>query len=732
MRLVVLIASIALLAACSKTEPPPKTDWVGSATCRDCHEDFYKKWATSFHGLAMQPFTTNLAATLPPHTNDIVVGQSHYRAEPPFVIERTPTGEKRYKILHALGGKNVFYFLTQLDRGWFQTLPVAFDVRRNEWYDTAASAIRHFSGVTNELLHWTERPYTFNTSCYGCHVSQISKNYDATNDSYRTTWTEPGINCETCHGPAGEHVRVCLAAKGKPSPADLKIISVRKMTINQRNDLCAPCHAKMNTLTQSFQPSDRYFDHYGLVAVEHIDFYPDGRDLGENYTYTGWRMNPCAKSGKLDCTHCHTSSGRYRFEKNPNDSCLPCHANKVSDITAHSNHKPGPVKPTCNSCHMPMTEFGRMRRSDHSFLPPTPAAAALYKSPLSCTICHTNKTATWADQQVRTWHKDDYQAPVLQRAALVDAARKRDWTKLPDMLAYIARPDHEEIFATALIRLLDACDSDTKWPVLRQALKDSSPLIRSAAATSLGHNLTPENVTALLTVLGDDFRLVRISAGAALDAYPPGMFETADAARLRSAAKEYEDSLRSQPDAHAAHYNLGNHYLNLSQPDAALTEFAIATKLESNFVPPLVNTALIYARQNRNAEAEAALRKAIALDPASAEINFNLGLLLAEKGDTKAAEVCLRTTLKADPQFAPAAYNLAVIISRENLDEAIALCARAAAARPQEPRYAYTQAFYQRQKGDIAGAECTLRALLQRHPNHNDATALLNDILQRR
>ena len=233
-------------------------------------------------------------------------------------------------------------------------------------------------------------------------------------------------------------------------------------------------------------------------------------------------------------------------------------------------------------------------------------------------------------------------------------------------------------------------------------------------------------------MLGDDFRLVRISAGAALDAYPPGMFETADAARLRSAAKEYEDSLRSQPDAHAAHYNLGNHYLNLSQPDAALTEFAIATKLESNFVPPLVNTALIYARQNRNAEAEAALRKAIALDPASAEINFNLGLLLAEKGDTKAAEVCLRTTLKADPQFAPAAYNLAVIISRENLDEAIALCARAAAARPQEPRYAYTQAFYQRQKGDIAGAECTLRALLQRHPNHNDATALLNDILQRR
>lgn len=716
-----------LAVACSKTQPP-KSEWVGSSTCRDCHEEFYKKWATSHHGLAMQPFTTHLAARFPPHTNDIVIGESRYRAEVPFVVERGPQGEKRYPMLHALGGKNVFYFLTQLERGWLQTLPVAFDVRRNEWYDTAASALRHFSGVTNELLHWTERPFTFNTSCYNCHVSQLSKNYDLATDSYRTTWTEPGINCETCHGPAAEHVRICLAAKGKPPPADLKIISTAQMTPAQRNDLCAPCHAKMNTLTTTFMPGDRYFDHYGLVGVEHIDFYPDGRDLGENYTYTGWRMNPCAKNDKLDCVHCHTSSGRYRFEKNPNDSCRPCHDARVRDIGAHSHHKPGANAPTCNSCHLPMTEFGRMRRSDHSFLPPTPATAMLYKSPLACTLCHTNQTAAWADQQVRSWHQRDYQAPALERAALVDAARKRDWSRLGEMLAYIARPHRDEIFATALIRLLEPCPHDSKWPVLRQALKDPSPLVRSAAATALGHHLTPENVAALLPLLGDGFRLVRISAAAALDAYPPAMLEPTDAARLRRATREYEDSLRSQPDSHAAHYNLGNHYLNMGRPDEALAAFATAIKLEPSFVPPLVNSALIYARQGRTAEAEAALRKALSLDPTSAEIHFNLGLLLGEKGDLKAAETHLRAALKAEPQFAQAAYNLAVIVSRENLDEAITLCARAAAAQPQEPRYAYTEAFYRRQRGDLDGAERVLRALLQRHPQHADAARLLEEI----
>ncbi len=29
--------------------------YVGSKSCRECHERFYKLWSTSYHGLAMQP-----------------------------------------------------------------------------------------------------------------------------------------------------------------------------------------------------------------------------------------------------------------------------------------------------------------------------------------------------------------------------------------------------------------------------------------------------------------------------------------------------------------------------------------------------------------------------------------------------------------------------------------------------------------------------------------------------
>ena len=369
-------------SAADATVPPATSQprsYAGSGSCRECHEKFYVLWSTSFHGLAMQPYTAELAKSrLTPQQADIVAGPDHFRADLDRgeVIERNHEAEKRYPIVQAMGGKNVFYFLTPLERGWLQVLPVAYDVRRKEWFDTTASAMRHFGDRRDTALYWKERALTFNTSCFSCHVSQLSKNYDLQSDSYHTTWAEPGINCETCHGPSAEHVRLFRGRPaGQPAPADLKLISIRKLSIEQRNATCAPCHAKMSPVTMNFTPGERYFDHFDLAAFENADFYPDGRDLGENYTYTQWRLSPCAKSGQLDCIHCHTSSGRYRF-KDPataNDACLPCHEERVKNAPAHTHHQAGTTGNECISCHMPMTEFARMRRTDHSMRPPTPA-----------------------------------------------------------------------------------------------------------------------------------------------------------------------------------------------------------------------------------------------------------------------------------------------------------------------------------------------------------------------
>lgn len=710
-----------------------EAEFVGSASCQGCHPEFYKLWAPSRHGLAMQPYTPDFGASaLTPHNGEIRIGGRAYRVElgprKAWVVERFGESEKRYEIAHVLGGKNVYYFLTPLERGRLQVLPLAFDVRRRVWYDTAASGVRHFPDRSDSPLDWRERPFTFNTACYSCHVSQLTTHYDPETDRYSTRWAEPGINCETCHGPAGEHVRLFDQA-GAAKPEDPRIIRTKSFDAQQINALCAPCHAKMIPLTAGFRPGDRYFDHFDLVALEHPDFYPDGRDLGENYTYTSWRLSPCVRSGKLDCLHCHTSSGRYRFAapERANEACLPCHQDKVAGAAAHSHHDAASEGSRCVACHMPVTEFARMRRSDHSMRPPVPAATLRFGSPNACNLCHGDRDAAWADTWVRRWFRRDYQAPLVRRAEWIEAARKGDWSRLGEMTAYLSDPAREEIFAASLIRLLRQCDREEKWPAILKALEDPSPLVRASAADALAAAPDRVRARALARACRDDYRLVRIRAAAALGA-AAGMLEASDRPAVERATTEFVASMRVRPDDPTSHVNLGNFYLNRREIERAVAEFELALKIDPRHVPALVNASLAYNLAGRNDRAERCLRSALAIEPKSAAANFNLGLLLGEQGRAEEAKEALRRAWDADPTLAAAAYNLCVLEAEGNPGAALAWCRQAASARPQEPKYAYTLAFYLSRHGDLKEAESVLGGLIRRHPHYTDGYLLLGQI----
>jgi Flp pilus assembly protein TadD len=739
------LAGFALLASATRvrqnvaTSTPvasgPAPQLAGSSTCRECHAPFYEKWATSHHGLAMQPFTPHLAARqLKPLAEPLVVRDCRYRVEfadeKGWVVESGPDGAKRYAMEHALGGKNVFYFLTPMERGRLQVLPVAYDVRRQEWFDTTGSAARGQMHFEDEVLDWRAPQLTFNTSCHGCHVSQFSSNYDPQTDAYHSEWAEPGISCETCHAGGSEHVNLFRSLPAGQKPDDIRIISTKKFSVEQLNALCAPCHAKSMPLTSSFRPGDRYFDNYDLAGPEHGDFHPDGRDLGENYTYTSWRMSPCVKSGTLSCMHCHTSSGRYRFAENSNQACLPCHPSHVEHATDHTHHQPDSTGNQCVACHMPMTEFARMRRSDHSMRPPTPGATLAFKSPNACNVCHTDKDAVWSDRYVRQWRSRDYQGPVLHIAGLVAAARQHDWTRLPEMLAYITNEDRDEMFAAALIRLVCTCEDTRKWPAFVQAIKDSSPLVRAAAAAGLENCPAPDGVATLLAATGDEYRLVRIRAAGSLAGFPRERLSEADRLALQRATDEFLTIARARPDDHASHYNLGNYYMARREFDLAVASFERAVQLLPDNVAPLVNASLAHNLDGRNEQAENCLRRALKVEPANAAANLNLGLLLGELGRLAEAETSLRAAFKSDPQSATAAYNLGIALAAERPDEAIEWCRKAHNLEPQEPKFTYTLAFYLHARGARDEAVTLLRTVTDQHMAYLDAYMLLGRIYE--
>jgi predicted Zn-dependent protease len=78
--------------------------------------------------------------------------------------------------------------------------------------------------------------------------------------------------------------------------------------------------------------------------------------------------------------------------------------------------------------------------------------------------------------------------------------------------------------------------------------------------------------------------------------------------------------------------------------------------------------------------------------------------------------------------MAPAAYNLCILTIKSRPAEALSWCKKAVELNPQEPKYAYTLAFYQKNQGDLKNAAATLKDFLTRRPGFTDGYLLLAEI----
>lgn len=701
---------IAIAVTFYVTRQPETSAYAGSSSCSECHAPFYQKWEHSHHGKAMQPVTDAFVQTqLTALPEPLVVSNTlRYTLDLTrrMLYEHDHTATTSYPILHALGGKNVFYFLTQLDKGKLQTLPLAYNVAQKKWFHTTHSMVRHFLDANDTPLDWRDPMLTFNTSCFGCHVSQLEKNYDPKTDRYTTRWREPGISCESCHGPCTEHVRYYKKHPAATGSTNLLLTSWRSFTPEQNIYACAPCHAKMRPISERFVPGENYFDHYDLTCLEHADFSADGRDLGENYTYTLWLLNPCAQKSKMDCSFCHTSSGRYRFAvgatNEPNAACVSCHTDKRANSTAHTHHAPTHTNtPTlCIACHAPMTSFAAMRRSDHSFRPPCPEASARFGSTSACILCHTRKTEPWAADIVRRWHPDPQRrTQYLTEARWIAEARTNTWSQLDAITRALASPSVNPVLATTLLRLMQINPQPAMHAAARQCTNHPHPLVRSAAMTLLASDLaTRESQVTLVRGLLDPIRLVRVQAVQALAQLPAQDLDAQTRRQIECVEKELFSAFSARPDDWSSAYNCGLYLMNKNSLHDALSAYETAIRLRPDVILPRVNAAIVLSRQQRLPEAIAQLEQAYALAPSNGAININLGLACAENNQPQRAEKHLRIAL-SDPQTrAQAAYNCAILTAPRDLNEALALLDIALETNPSNLRYREAKQYYETQK----------------------------------
>jgi tetratricopeptide (TPR) repeat protein len=284
--------------------------------------------------------------------------------------------------------------------------------------------------------------------------------------------------------------------------------------------------------------------------------------------------------------------------------------------------------------------------------------------------------------------------------------------------------------ATAL-ELLSRYPGEESTTTLENALAADDALIRHTAAAQLRPADPARLAKALAPLLKDPVRAVRAEAAARLAELPAQLLTEAQRKTQAGALDEYVAMQLYGSDMPSGPYNLANLETTLGRYAEAEKHYRRAIEIDDQFFLAKTNLALLLNQLGRNAEAETLLREAMVAQPNNAGAAFNLGLLLAEEGKTAEAERALRAALKADPTLAAAAYNLAVLVAPRRPAEAVELSRKAAEARPDETRYAWTLAYFQDRAGDRSVAARTLEDLLRSHPGHGDAALLLSDVLER-
>jgi len=238
-----LFVFIILLTVISCKQKPKEqaNEFAGSESCIECHDKFYKLWRPSYHAQAMMPINAEFMAKHKlPNSEPINVEGNMFQVEfkDSTMVMYERNGDElinTYDVLWAMGGHNVYCFLTPFEKGKLQNIPLAYDANRKKWFNYPEAGVRHFGEgyPDDEALPWKDDMFAFNTGCYSCHISQLSTNFDLETDTYHTTWKEPGINCETCHGPASEHVRIFKNLKEGEEPKELGLISTNVFTQEQ-------------------------------------------------------------------------------------------------------------------------------------------------------------------------------------------------------------------------------------------------------------------------------------------------------------------------------------------------------------------------------------------------------------------------------------------------------------------------------------------------------------------
>ena len=642
--LVQSLRTLLLLAAVLPLQGQSYRSYVGAQACAKCHATVQHQWAESLHKKILQP-ATELTIKGDFAAGKLLLQGSTYllqhRNGNYYITESELTGKPwEHRVDYTLGERRVQHYLTTLPDGRIMVLPSTWDVLRKTWV--------HNLEIENPEESAGPEMQVWNKSCFSCHVSSGQKNFDLENSRYHTTWQDPGVNCERCHGPGSEHVSAAGANKlDAEARARIKetIVNPARLDPLRSSMICAECHSFRDVYADGFSAGANYSDFFLPIMQYRLPsqdsaYWPDGRPRWISNEAFGLWQSQCFLKGGATCTTCHSQAHDVDIARNPqlrpdnNALCLKCHQAIASDITAHTHHAANSTGSSCVECHMPAVVVSlRAEMRDHSISIPVPENTIRHDIPNACNLCHRDKDANWAVQHMNAWYGDKGRAKLIRRADAFTAAANGDGSTVPSLLQILSDVSEGPLIrANAAGYLGSFPDDPSAYAAVLQEFSDPEPLVRVTAASAIRPRAAQRADVAprLVSLLRDPVRTVQMTAAIGLvsmglQKVPGEDEEWFENAKQLYRARAQLDSDDAQQELAAGRFD----YLS-GDMDAAVAAFRATLKLDPRI-------------------------------PAQ----YYLARALTEKGEFQSAQQILKAIPPNDPQYAPAQRLLTDLESRK-------------------------------------------------------------------
>ncbi|MFC2119904.1 tetratricopeptide repeat protein, partial [Bacteroidota bacterium] len=642
--------------------------YVGTESCRDCHEEIYNVYIESQTGRSMSRMnSSNIIEEFPQK-------ESVYDSSRNFYYEMIRRNDRFYQrefrlddddnVVHERleeaqyiigSGKNLRMYFYQ-DNGMYYQLPLTWYVNENKW---------DMSPGYSEFINVRFSRYV-SPMCFSCHNGHMELSSTA-NNRYNGQ-IHLGIGCEDCHGPGDLHVRQEYKEDiNLPNENEVTIVNPTKLSPHRRIDVCQQCH--LEGQSWALNGDNTWFDFRpGMLLKTHRSVYSPS-----NVTKKAFRVANSAY--RLSLSRCFDGS-------HSSMTCDLCHDPHRMTTTRTVEYN----RQNCQKCHSPQSLPGEKSRFAHSETD-------------DCIPCHMKRTGT--ENTLHGVINTDHWIRVNADDDTINWKSLREISKDSPVITLVADINNEDD------------DSNIRKGMAYFEFWKDRFIITSYLDSAL-HYLT---------------RGLKISPSNATGYYFLGKVlyfrkEFSDAVFALNKSIEF------RPEHANSNFYLGQSYVELNDLDQAIKNFRKANELMPDDPEYLEKLGITLAKNDSTREAIITLEKALTKDKQNPYVYYTLGNLYAQsKNNPSKALPFFEKAVILDPDIPDGFLNLGnTYVLLTDFTQAIMSYKKAQLLNPQSPNALVNMGRVYTHLRQIEEARNAFNQALRISPGLDIARQLLNNL----